>query len=178
MARRTTTSMHAYWRVFYTHPRAEKKCEERLQQYQIDVFLPTYVAVRQWQDRVKRVTEPLFRNYIFARVTERERLRVLQTPGIVRSVAFGGQIAEVDPEEIEQLKIMQRDPERLETTTYPQIPIGREITVTDGPMRGLRGEVLEYRGQQYVVVPVETIRQAVKVHVPAHWVEASTSPVH
>ena len=174
---RIQPSMPAYWRVFYTNPRAEKKCEERLQQQGVEVFLPTYVAVRQWKDRVKRVTEPLFRNYLFARVDEPGRLQVLQTPGIVRCVAFGGRIAEVNPDEIEQLRIMQNAPERLERMSDSRIPIGREVTVMNGPMCGLRGEVIEHRGEYYMVVRVEAIHQAVKVHVPAHWVEACASPV-
>lgn len=44
-------------------------------------------------------------------------------------------------------------------------------------MEGLRGEVVEHRGQQYVVVRVHAIRQAVRVHVPAQWIQTSSSAV-
>lgn len=165
------------WRVFYTHPRAEKKCEERLQEQHIEAFLPKYTAVRQWKDRKKKVTEPLFRNYVFAHVDDIERLRALQTQGIVRCVAFGGKIAEVDPEEIEQLKILQGDLEGLSAVSYPQFQIGEQVAVKAGPMAGLRGEIIEYRGQQYVVVRVHAIRQAVRVHVQAQWIRACSPAV-
>ncbi len=165
------------WRVFYTRPRAEKKCEERLREQHLEVFLPKYTAVRQWKDRKKKVTEPLFRNYVFAHVDDRERLRVLRTQGIVRCVSFGGRLAAVDPKEIEQLKILQRDPERLAATSYPRFQVGEHVAVTEGPMAGLRGEVTEHRGQQYVVVRVQAIRQAVRVHVPAQWIRADGSLV-
>lgn len=166
-----------HWRVFYTLPRAEKRCEERLREQRVEAFLPKYTAVRQWKDRKKKVTEPLFRNYVFARVDDRERLRALQTQGIVRCITFGGKIAEVDPEEIEQLKILQGDPERLAAVSYSRFQIGEHVAVTEGPMEGLRGEVIEHRGQQYVVIRVHAIRQAVRVHVPAQWIRPSSPPL-
>lgn len=173
---KTHASAQKHWRVFYTHPRAEKKCEERLQEQLIEAFLPKYIAVRQWKDRKKKVTEPLFRNYIFARVNDLERLRTLQTQGIVRCVTFAGKVAEVDPEEIEQLKILQSDQERLATVSYPQFKVGEYVAVKEGPMEGLRGEIIELRGQQYVVVRVHAIRQAVRVHVQAQWIQAASPP--
>ncbi len=158
------------WRVFYTLPRAEKKCEERLAQRRVAVFLPKYAVVRQWADRKKKVVEPLFRNYIFAQVDEQERLTVLQTPGIVRCVSFGGAPAEVPAAEVEQLRIAEQDPERLTVIAFPQPGIGEAVTVVEGPLQGLRGEVLQHRGQTYVVIRVAAIRQAVRVNVPAAWV--------
>ena len=158
------------WRVFYTQSRAEKKCEERLVQRSVEVYLPTHKVVRQWKDRKKKVVEPLFRNYIFARVDEQERLRVLKTPGIVRCVSFGGGPAEVDEGEIEQLKIAQKDPKRLQVVDFPLPGLGEIVTVTEGPLRGLSGEVLDHGGQYYVILRVTAIRQAVRVHVPAAWV--------
>lgn len=163
-------TVHRKWRVFYTQSRAEKKCEERLIDRRIEVFLPKYETIRQWKDRKKKVIEPLFRNYVFAHVEEQERLRVLQTPGIVRCVSFGGTLAEVDSEEIEQLKIAQQDPKRLGLVDFQLPGIGERVTIEQGPLQGLSGEVLDHGGQLYVIVRVNAIRQAVRVHVPAAWV--------
>lgn len=167
---RSTKVFRAYWRVFYTAPRIEKKCEERLLDRGIDVFLPKCVEVRQWGDRRKKVVAPLFPSYLFAHVDEADRLHVLRTDGIVRCVSFGGRLAEMREDEIEQLKLTQQAPDRLRVAGYVLPPIGDQVTVTDGPLQGLRGEVLQHRGQLEVLVRVGTIRQAVKVQVPANWV--------
>ena len=158
------------WRVFYTAPRAEMKCEERLRELRLHVFLPKLVTEKQWSDRVKKVTEPLFRSYIFARVDEKERLQVLRTPGIVHCLSFGGRLVRVPEEEIEQLKITQHNPDRLTLLGYGLPEVGEHVTVREGPMEGLEGEVIEHRGETHVVVRVQSIQQAVKVHVPAGWV--------
>ena len=42
------------WRVFYTRARAEKKCEQRLEDRRIDVLVPKKKEIRQWSDRKKR----------------------------------------------------------------------------------------------------------------------------
>lgn len=160
------------WRVFYTFPRAEKKCETRLSDRGIDVFLPTHTVIRQWSDRKKKVVEPLFRNYIFAHVDERDRLRVLQTDGIVRCVAFQGKPASVHAEEIEQIKLaIQHGGEFAVVDYVPRPDVGAKVVVTEGPLRGLRGEVREHRGQTHVLVAIAAIQQALRVNVPAAWVQ-------
>lgn len=165
--------MERYWRVFYTAPRAEKKCEERIAERHIEVFLPTREVVRQWKDRKKKVIEPLFKNYIFAWVNERERVQVLQTDGVVRCVSFGGRPARVSEEEIEQIKIAQRDGSRLAVVDIPRPAPGEKVTVVEGPLRGLRGEVTDHRGEMHLLIMIPSIRQALRVNVPAAWVKAA-----
>jgi transcription antitermination factor NusG len=160
------------WRVFYTFPRAEKKCEKRLTDGGIETFLPKHTVIRQWSDRKKEVVEPLFRNYIFARVDERDRLRALQTDGIVRCVSFQGRPAVVRDEEIEQIRLAIEHGGDFAVVDYaPRPVVGAEVVVTEGPLQGLRGEIREHRGQTNVLVAISVIRQALRVNVPAAWVE-------
>ncbi len=160
------------WRVFYTFPRAEKKCEKRLSDHGINVFLPKHTVVRQWSDRKKKVVEPLFRNYIFARVGERDRLRVLQTDGIVRCVSFQGKPAVVQDDVIGQLRLaIERTGDFAVVDYVPRPKVGAQVVVTEGPLKGLRGEIREHRGQTNVLVAITAIRQALRVNVPGAWVE-------
>ncbi len=158
------------WRVFYTTPRAEKKCESRLQDSGIEVLLPKRIVIRQWADRKKKIIEPLFPNYIFARVDEALRLRVLQTDGIVRTVSFGSEFAIISEEEIKNLILTQNDPSRLELFGTPLPPKGRKVIIEEGPMKGLRGEIISHRGKTHVIVSVSSIRQYVRINVPAAWI--------
>lgn len=162
------------WRVFYTRARAEKKCEERLEDRHIDVLVPKKQEIRQWSDRKKEVTVPLFRNYLFARVDETDRLHVLRTKGIVRCVHFGGEPAKLRDETAEQLMQTQETPDRLSVADL-RPPVGETVTVTDGPLQGLSGEVQEHRGRMYLLIRVEAIQQAVKVEIPADWVQAEST---
>ena len=172
----STSDDNRIWRVFYTRARAEKKCEARLEERRIDVLVPKKTEVRQWSDRKKEVTEPLFRNYLFARVDEKDRLRVLRTNGIVRCVHFDGEPARLREDTVEQLQQTQAVPGRLSTADL-RPEVGETVTITEGPerLRGLTGEVLQHRGQTYLLVRVKAVRQAVKVQVPADWVHAGST---
>ena len=158
------------WRVFYSKPRTEKKAEGRLRDSGFDVFCPIRTAIRQWSDRKKMVEEPLFPGYIFGHVTERERLDVLQDDAVVRCVSFGGTMAAVPQVEIDQLKLLQDSPERLEVIERRAFPIGSEVYIDSGPLKGVRGHIIDRPKAHYLVVDVPSIRQSVRVHIPAEWV--------
>ena len=158
------------WRVFHIKPRAEKRVADRLAAAGHEVFLPLRTALRQWSDRKKRVEEPLFPGYLFARVDEHARLAVLQDDGVVRCVAFGRHLAVASDDEVEQLRVLQAIPENLAAAHREAFPVGAEVYVARGPVRGVRGRVLDHPRACYLLVEVPSIRQAIRVHVPADWV--------
>jgi transcription antitermination factor NusG len=167
------------WRVFYTRSRAEKRVEEDLARRAFKVFLPKCAEIRQWKDRKKRVILPLFPGYIFACVNERERLDVLRVDGVVRTVTMDGSPCALTQEEIDQLKILQQDPYRVEAVPISEMPDeGANVTINRGALSGLNGEVRERRGLTHVVVIIPAIKQAVRVIVPAEWVEENGTPAH
>lgn len=159
------------WRAFYTRSRAERKVEQLLAACDLEVFLPKRVVTRQWSDRKRRVVQALFPGYIFARVDERERLTVLRTNGVVHCIAVDGRPAVVPEQDIRNLKTMQRDPDRIEAIRLPLPKRGSRVVIWKGVMQGLEGEVEEHRRGTYVVVTIASVRQAVRVEVPADWVE-------
>jgi transcriptional antiterminator RfaH len=57
--------MEKKWFVFYTKSRQEKKVNELLLKKKFEPFLPMQQVMRQWSDRKKKVTVPLFNSYIF-----------------------------------------------------------------------------------------------------------------
>ena len=158
------------WRVFYTRPRAEKQCHKRLEEAGIRSFLPTCTEYSTWTDRKKKITRPLFSNYIFAHVDEADRLEVLRTRGITHCVRFGTSYAELSEAEIEQIRLTQAARDHLSLWSYSQPRPGEIVTLKEGPMKGLKGEVLQQRGASYVVVRIDAIRQAIRVLVPSEWV--------
>ena len=167
------------WRVFYTRSRAEKRCAERLEDDGVEVLLPLRRVTRRWSDREKVVEEPLFKGYVFARVDEAERLRALQTDGVVRCLHVGGRPAEMRPEEVERLRALQRAPGLVDAVVRDAFPEGAEVYVANGPLAGLRGRVLGHPKARQLLVEVPTLRHAVRVHLPVEWATrpASASPV-
>ncbi|MGB5927061.1 MAG: transcription termination/antitermination NusG family protein, partial [Cyclobacteriaceae bacterium] len=70
----------------------------------IEAFLPLTTVIRQWSDRKKKMTVPLFPNYIFVRLDLKEKYRVLQTDGVVKFVSIQGVPCKIAESEIETIK--------------------------------------------------------------------------
>src|SRR6266566_3595754 len=101
----TTDSLEPHWYAAYTSANHEKRVAIQLGQRSVEHFLPTYESVRRWKDRRKKLELPLFPGYVFVRMALRQRLRVLQIPGVACLVGFGGQPAALATEEIEALRM-------------------------------------------------------------------------
>jgi transcription antitermination factor NusG len=69
------------WHALYVASRQEKKVFERLQQNNIETYLPIIKTMRQWSDRKKMVELPLLNGYIFVRTNAIENDKVVQTLG-------------------------------------------------------------------------------------------------
>ena len=170
-----TRNLRPVWRAFYTRPNAERVAEARLRDAGIDVLVPVRRTERFWSDRVKTLDEPLFRGYLFARVEERGRLRVLQEERVVRCVRIGETFVEVREDEMTALQKMAAIPERLEAVVESRYPVGQAVTITNGPMMGVSGEVVQHRGGPHLVVRITSIGQGVRVHLRADWLSAAPS---
>jgi transcription termination/antitermination protein NusG len=92
------------WYAVYTHARWEKKVASLFDHKNIENYCPLNRVVRQWSDRKKILYEPLFTSYVFVRISDKERIPVLQTDGVLNYVSWKGQPAVIRDAEIELIK--------------------------------------------------------------------------
>ncbi len=157
------------WYAAYTKPRNEKKAFERLMANGIETYLPIQRRLKQWSDRKKMIEEPLFRSYIFVRITQKDYYNVLNTYGIVRYVTFEGKAVPIPDKQIDLIKnLLEQDVEVevLEETLEP----GAKVEVKFGTLIGLTGELIEHKGKQKVVVRLEHISHSLVVTLPTNHV--------
>lgn len=144
------------WYVITTKSRAEKKVSLGLAKVGIDHFLPLQKQLKQWKDRKKWVELPLFHSYIFVFVPEPFRNEVFQVPGVVKYLAIKGVPSVLQPEEIERIqKICQQEHEV--TITSSGTLTGDEVEVTEGPLKGLRGRILEKESNTYLYIQIDNL---------------------
>lgn len=98
------------------------------------------------------------------------RLDILRDHSILNTIRAADGFASVRPEEINALRRSQGDLERVGLVDYALPSIGTPSDVTYGVMSGMKGELIVHRNQEYIIVRVESIRQAVKINIPADWV--------
>ena len=94
------------WHVIYTKPRAEKKVEERLNNFGIEAYCPVKQEVKQWSDRKKKIFVPVLPSMVLVNIDEKERNKVFDIPGVVRYMFWLGKHALVKEEEVDSLKTL------------------------------------------------------------------------
>ncbi|MCD6165698.1 UpxY family transcription antiterminator [bacterium] len=159
-----------HWYALYTRSRHEKKVDAQLKEKGIESYLPLHTVIRQWSDRKKKVEEPLFRCYVFVHLALKDRLRALQTEGVVRMVSFGGKPSVIPDSQIEAVKRLLQ--EGLVVEPYQYLKEGQWVEVVQGPLTGLQGILIEKRGSQKLVVSIDSIRQSISVQIDARLVKA------
>lgn len=155
------------WYVIYTRSRAEKKVRDELTFNNIESFLPLQKQLRQWKDRKKWVETPLISGYCFVRITRKEYEKVLQTQGVVCFVKFEGKAAEIPDSQIEYLKQMLGQYDFEVNVTAENFRPGKKVEVIEGPMIGLRGELIESRGKNKFILRFTQINSVFTVEIPA-----------
>jgi len=156
------------WYAVYTRTRHEKCVAEHCTQRGITAFLPLYHVQRRWKQRRAEVFLPLFPSYIFVHIALRDRIRILGLPGIVSLVSFNNVPAVVPELQIETLKraiILGR----AEPHVY--LRSGRRVRVTNGPLVGLEGIVVEIKNRVQVIVSFEWMARSVAISLDATDVE-------
>ena len=151
------------WYAAYTSANHERRVAMQLGQRSVEHFLPLYESVRRWKDRRMKLQLPLFPGYVFVRLALRDRLQVLQVPGVARLVGFHGGPAALPDEQIEALQNGLGN--SLAVEPHPYLTAGRRVRVLRGPLAGLEGAVVRRKKRVRFVISVELIRRAVAVEV-------------
>jgi transcription antitermination factor NusG len=153
------------WYAAYTSANHEKRVALQLQQRSVEHFLPVYASVRRWKDRRVTLQLPLFPGYVFVHMALRERLRVLEVPGVARLVGFDGTPAALPDEEIEALKRGLSSGVRAEP--HPFLTVGRRVLIKGGPLVGVEGIVIRRKNRIRLVISLNLIQRAAAVEVEA-----------
>lgn len=152
-----------HWYAVYTCSRHEKRVAEHLAGRAVEVFLPQYETVSRWKDRRVCLSLPLFPGYLFVHIPLRQRVRVLEVPGVVCLVGANGQPAALPDCELEKLRDGLSSSLRAEP--HPFLAAGRRVRIVRGPLEGLTGILLRRKGQYRVVLSLELIQRSICVDV-------------
>ncbi len=158
----------AWWAV-YTRHQHEKVVAETLSAKGFEVFLPLYESMRQWKDRYKMLSLPLFPCYLFVRGEHHRRLQVVSTPGVHMILCHGDHAATIPENEIQTIRKTVESP--LHVEPHPFLKCGERVRVRRGALEGVEGILVRKKNQFRLVLSVEMLAQSVGVEIDASDVE-------
>lgn len=159
------------WYVLHVKPRTEKKVVDFLRGYGYFRHLPTYTKVTKVQRRKVRRELPLFPGYVFTKLFPDERIKMLQTNLIVRTISVP------DPREmIHQLRQIAHAG-RGDTEMRPVHPFktGDYVRIKYGPLRGTEGYVKREGAHATLCLNVEILGAAVEISISPEDIEKKES---
>lgn len=153
------------WLVLRSKRHKERAVQANLERERIPTYLP---LLRLWpRPAVGRDVGPMFPGYVFCRPMPSQLARVVGCSGSLRLVTFGDGPARVGGEVIAYLRSRAAADGVI---TIEPVVAGREVTITDGPLRGLAA-VVERRlsARQRVLVLLELLQRQTRVELPEQW---------
>lgn len=166
----------SHWYAISTSPRHEKSVHKHLLCREVECFLPLYRTVRRWKNGCKPVVEfPLFPGYLFVKINQPERVRVLEIPGVFSFVGTKAAPAPLADVEIETLR---SGLSRHTFGPYRDPVIGENVRIKAGPLSGLVGVLVRTVNNLRVVITLDMINQCVAVELGSMDVEPVESTKH
>ena len=151
------------WLALYSRPRWEKKVAQLLTEKGLESYCPVNKVRRKWSDRVKIVEEPLFKSYVFVRVTDEDRTAVRMTPGVINFVYWNGKPALIKEKEINAIKQFLNDYENVEVKPI-KLELNQRVKITKGPLMDQEGQVLELQ-RKTVKVAIDSLGYLLIAHI-------------
>ena len=149
------SALASHWYAIYTKPRWEKKVHALLTEKKIESYCPLNKVRKKWSDRMKTVEEPLFKSYVFARVTGEEQTQVRMTAGVMNFVYWQGKPAIIPAREIEIIRKFLNEYENVMAEPIQLKESGR-VTIRQGLFMDHEAKILKIEGNRVKVV-IESI---------------------
>ncbi len=145
------------WYTLQTKPRKESTVEKRLNDLDLEVFLPWVRLRRRVGSRFQRVLSPLFPGYLFCRLDLFIAGKAARyAPGVRNFVRFGPRIAEIREDAIKDL--VERCPGGVAEIKPRPYRTGEPVLIREGPLSGLEAVFdREMKGNERVAVLLELL---------------------
>ena len=150
-----TNGITRKWLAIYSRPRWEKKVNQLLVEKGFESYCPLNKVRRKWSDRMKVVEEPLFKSYVFVKVSDEDRTAVRMTPGVINFVYWEGKPAVIREKEINIIKRFLNEYENVEVQPM-NLQVHQRVKVTTGPLMDHEGEVLSLQ-RKAVKVAIDSL---------------------
>lgn len=150
------------WHVLRVRSNFEKNVALHLTVRSVENYVPLYRQRVKWTDRTVITDRPLFCGYVFARFFPEFRIRVISTPGVVRSLS-DHESNMVSSEEIERIR--EGLSSGLSLRPNPKVSAGTRVRVRSGIFEGVEGVVKELHQECKVILTLAAIQQAFSLEV-------------
>lgn len=138
---------------------------KRLEDQGFEAYLPIVDVKRQWSDRIKLVSVPLFNSYIFVKIKKNELIAIRDTQGVVFVVAFKNEVATIQDSEIESIRRFVAAKQEIFVEETRRLRKGAAVRIVDGPFAGMEGTLVDDCKNGNFAVRIDAIGLSLVTHI-------------
>ena len=112
---------------------------------------------------MKIVEEPLFKSYVFVKVSDEDRTEVRMTPGVINFVYWDGKPAVIKEKEIVAIRQFLNEYENVEVMPV-KLELNQRVKVTTGPLMDQEGKVVGIN-RKTVKVAIDSLGYVLVAHI-------------
>jgi len=161
------------WFALHVRAQYERGVAAHLSGNGYELFLPLYKCRRQWSDRIKEFDAPLFPGYLFCRFDPLNRLPILKTPGVIQIVGSNHVPIPLDDSEISSIQTLVGS--GIPNQPWPFMEVGDRIRVNSGPLCGMEGILIAFKGNYRLIISVTLLQRSVAAEIDSTYVTLQSS---
>ncbi|WP_321345228.1 UpxY family transcription antiterminator [uncultured Draconibacterium sp.] len=156
--------MRRAWHVFYLRPRNERIASRLISNHGYEVFCPEVQKIKRWKNRQrKKVSLPLFPNYLFVYTYPHELFAIRNFSQVVNFVSFAGKPSIISEKEIHGIRLMLNV--GVAITVETQFSSGEHVRIVSGPLTGHEGILIKRRNKSRFGIRLKAINHAVFIDI-------------
>ena len=127
--------------------------------------MPVTRQRRRWSDRFQTIEVPMFPGYVFVRAVSNpsDRLAILQTSSVYGFVTFGGVIARIPDQQINDLRRIEE--QNSSCSPWPFLKTGQKVRILGGCLDGLEGIFLAPGTGKKLVISIIPMQRSIAVSI-------------
>ena len=129
--------------------------DELLKGKGVESYCPLNKVRRKWSDRIKIIEEPLFKSYVFVKLSDADRTRVRMTDGVINFVYWNRKPAVIRQSEINAIKRFLNEYENVEVHPM-EFRQHQRVMITAGTLMDQVGSVLDVN-RKMVKVAIDSL---------------------
>jgi len=156
------------WMVATYKINALKRLQENLNNQNFEYYHP---KIKTKKNNLPPMEEPLFPGYVFIHASLDKYTKIKYTKGISNVIRFNNNVAILNDEEINQLKILEE--ESLKKPIVQKVFVGQEAVMSEGPFKGSIITIASLPEKERVNVFIDILGSKRKASTPLNEINLS-----
>lgn len=155
------------WVAVMTHSNAETLVADRFREADnpIECYLPVIIGKDKRFKRHPIREKPMFPNYLFARINDKQIYQTRTTRGVIAIVSSQHSIIKVPDREIEAVRLFENTQRKMNFYETSQLVRGKAVTILEGEFAGMEGTLVRDCKDGNFCVTIEVMNISIVTHV-------------